>query len=410
MKKYRIYALIHGQTLPQGEIFGCEIKKMGFKEQSKRKFSPIQSVFSENEMTKHYKTYVTSLPYVDPVRIKSEYVIICDIEEDKPNAALGGAIKRIDRIVRFLSLTQLEDVKRKFGRNRGSFQPYVYQVNKIYSLDKVGDESVVDYKLESGHMYLPDRPEQTEWGDPGTEKFLKEAYNFHDKILERALKYLYRSSIGYFVLDSKEKIALDHFKSIEIIVNFLGKKRVSGKKTTFNEKLEDVATKIRITDKEKGRIKNFSDERSKYGDVAHPSRFDEVERYPNQFPTPSNTRYSGGTFDSVAPSVLLKYYQYIKGIYVVDIDDPSDRKDSGSNKGKFTKVYEISFSGPTYLNHLIFYSSEKDKQKLTRELKSAFIKKFRLTEESIAEMRILPGKEGVTHQGRRFKIRVIPET
>jgi len=259
-------------------------------------------------------------------------------------------------------------------------------------------------------MYLPDRPEQTEWRCPGTEKFLKEVYNFHDKTLERALKYLYRSSIGYFVLDSKEKISLDHFKSIEIIINSLGKKRINGKKTTFKQKLEDVATKIGITKEEKDRIKNFSDERSKYGDVAHPSRFDEAERYPNQFPIPSNTRYSGGGFDSIAPSILLKYYYYIKGVYIVDIDEPSDRIGSGSNKGKFTKVYQISFSEPVYLNHLVFYSSVKNKQKLARELKKAFVKKFKLTEDSIAEIRIMPGKEGIAHQGRRIKIRVAPKT
>ena len=81
MNKYRIYALIHGQTLPQGEIFGCEIRKMSFREQSKRGFSPIQAVFSEDEMTNHHKTYVTSLLYVDPIRIKSKYIIIHDTEK-----------------------------------------------------------------------------------------------------------------------------------------------------------------------------------------------------------------------------------------------------------------------------------------------------------------------------------------
>ena len=251
MSKYRIYALIHGQTLPQGEIFECEIKKMDFKEQSKRKFSPIQSVFSENEMTEYHKTYVTSLRYVDPIRIKSEYVIICDIEEDKPGDALGGAIKRIDRIMRFLSLACLEDVKRKFGRNRGSFEPYIYQVNKIYLLDEDDNESEVEYKLESGHMYLPDRPEQTKWRDSGTGKFLEEIYNFHNETFERALKYLYRSSVGYLVLDSKEKIALDHFKSIEIIVDSLSKKQ------NFKQRLSETASKIGITSKEQKRIEDF---------------------------------------------------------------------------------------------------------------------------------------------------------
>lgn len=405
MAKYRVYALIHGQVLPVGNLFNCDIKKMSFAEQKRREFSPIQSGFSENEMTKYYKTYVTSLRYVDPVRIKSEYVIICDIEEDKPGDALGGAIKTIDRIARFLSLACLEDVKRKFGRNRGSFEPYVYQVNKIYLLDEDGNESEVEYKLESGHMYLPNRPEQTKWRDSGTGKFLEKIYNFHDETFERALKYLYRSSVGYFVLDSKEKIALDHFKSIEIIVNSLGKKRINGKKTTFKEKLEDTAVKIGITHDEKRRIKDFQDDRSKYGDIAHPSPFDEVERYPNQFPVPSNTRYSGGSFDSIAPSVLLKYYQYIKGVFIVDVDEPTDRNDSSSKEGEFNQVYEISFLGPTHRNHLVFYSSEKNKQKLTQDLKNAFIKKLGLTEDSIAEMRIMPDKKGF-FRGRRFKIRV----
>ncbi len=403
MSKYRIYALIHGQTLPQGEIFECEIKKMDFKEQSKRKFSPIQSVFSENEMTEYHKTYVTSLRYVDPIRIKSEYVIICDIEEDKPGDALGGAIKRIDRIMRFLSLACLEDVKRKFGRNRGSFEPYIYQVNKIYLLDEDDNESEVEYKLESGHMYLPDRPEQTKWRDSGTGKFLEEIYNFHDETFERALKYLYRSSVGYLVLDSKEKIALDHFKSIEIIVDSLSKKQ------NFKQRLSETASKIGITSKEQKRIEDFWNYRSKYGDIAHPSLFDEVERYPNQFPIPSNARYPGGSFDSIAPSVLLKYYQYIKGVFVVDIDEPSGRNGSSSKEGKFSQVYEISFLGPTYRNHLVFYSSEKNKQKLTRDLKNAFIKKFGLTEDSIAEMRIMPGKKGVL-RNRRFKIRICTTT
>jgi len=318
MSKYRIYALIHGETLPEGKMFECEIKKISFEEQERRKFSPIQSVFSEGEDVDYYKTYVTSLRYIDPVRIKSEYVIICDIEENKPGDALGGAIKTIDRITRFLSLASLEDVKRKFGRNRGSYEPYVYQVNKIYLLDGNGKESDVDYKLESGHMYLPNRPEQTEWRDSGTNQFLDEIYNFHDETLERALKYLYRSSIGYLVLDSKEKIALDHFKSIEIIVDSLSNK------DTFKKRLKEVGSKIGITPEEEKRIVDFHDERSKYGDVAHPSPFDEVERYPNQFPIPSNVRYSGGGFDSIAASIILKYFQYIKGIFIIEIDEPSN--------------------------------------------------------------------------------------
>jgi|SRR3989344_3198278 len=407
MSKYRIYALIHGETLPEGKMFECEIKKINFEEQERRKFSPIQSVFSEGEDVDYYKTYVTSLRYIDPVQIKSEYVIICDIEEDKPGDALGGAIKTIDRITRFLSLACLEDVKRKFGRNRGSFEPYVYQVNKIYLLGKNAKESDVDYELESGHMYLPNRPEQTEWRDSGTNQFLDEIYNFHDETFERALKYLYRSSIGYLVLDSKEKIALDHFKSIEIIINSLGKKRINKKRTTFNERLEDVTTRIGITPEEKKRIEDFWDDRSKYGDIAHPSLFDEVERYPNQFPIPSNARYSGGGFDSIAPSILLKYYQYIKGVFIIDINEPSEQ--GSAKEGEFCMVYEMSIWGVTHHNRLIFYSSEKNKQKLVKDLKKAFGQEYKLDQDLIVEAEILPGKKGMFRE-RRIKLRICTTT
>lgn len=395
MSKYRIYALIHGETLPEGKIFECEIKKMSFSDQRKRKFAPIQSVFSENEMTEYHKTYATSLRYVDPIRIKSEYVIIFDIEEDKPGDALGGAIKTIDRIARFLSLACLEDVKRKFGRNRGSFEPYVYQVNKIYLLDDDGNELEVEYKLESGHMYLPDRPEQAEWRDSGTGKFLEEIYNFHDGTLERALKYLYRSSIGYLVLDSKEKIALDHFKSIEVVINSLSNKR------KFKERLAEAVSKIGITPKEQKQIEDFWDYRSKYGDVAHPSPFDEVERYPNQFPVPSNVRYPGGSFDSIAPSVLLKYYQHIKGVFIVDIDAPSDH---GGTEGNFSKIYEISFLGPTHRNHLVYHTVETDKHKLFKNLKKAFAQEYKIPKSKIIKAEILPGK---TRLFRRRSIKLI---
>ena len=276
-------------------------------------------------------------------------------------------------------------------------------------LDDKNVETEVHYKHESGHIYLPNRPEQTEWRDPGTGEFLEAIYNFHDETFERALKYLYRSSIGYLVLDSREKMALDHFKSIEIIVNSLGKKRINNKYTSFKEKLDDVASKIGIAPQEKKRIQDFWDDRSKYGDIAHPSPFDETERYPNQFPLPSNTRYSGGGFDSIAPSILLKYYQYVKGIFIVDVEDPIDHNELNYNEGDFCRVYEISHWGSTYRNHLVYYTAEKDKHKLIQNLKKAFANEFSIKEESIVETEILPNKKRL-YRERRIKLRVCMTT
>src|SRR3989344_647353 len=125
MSKYRIYALIIGEIITQGKFFDCEIRKMTFAEQKKRKFSPIQSVFSEMRDTKYYKTYATSLPYIDPIRIKSKYVIVCDLSERETKAALGGGIRIIDRLCRFLSLVYVEDAKRKFNRESFGLLPYL---------------------------------------------------------------------------------------------------------------------------------------------------------------------------------------------------------------------------------------------------------------------------------------------
>ncbi len=396
MQSYRIYALILGQTLKIGDVFECVIGKMSFDEQVERTFAPIQSIYSDNELTNFHKTYVSYLRYIDPIKIKSEYVIYCNIEEESVNAALGGAIKIIDRVVRYLSLACLEDVNNKFGRDRGSFLPYVYQVNRIYEINAAEEESPIDFHLESGHIYLPNRPEQIKWMDNNTDKFLDDIYNFPNDILERSLKYLYRSSIGHLLLDSAEKRALDHFKSIEIIINSLSKKY------KFKEKLKDAAIKINISDAEIKRIEDFWDQRSTYGDIAHPSSFDQVERYPNQFPLPSNGFGYGGTFDSIAPNIILKYFNYIRGIFHVTIDEPGKY----GQEGEIIKVYQQTMRGSSHLNNLVFITSEKNKAKLLNLLKKAFIKEYGLKDDQVLDIQILPTKDRISGN-RTIELRIV---
>jgi len=398
---YRIYALIHGQTLEEGEISKCFIKRMTFEEQTKRNFSPIKSVFSDSDVSNFHKTYVTSLPYVDPIKIKSEYVIYFDIEEGDVRSALGGAIRAIDRVARFLSLANLKDVKQKYGENRGSFEPYIYQVNKIYLLDKNEEKEDVDFQLESGHIYLPDRPERNQWMSELTESFLNESLGYRDEVFERALKYLYRASIGYLIFDSEEKRALDHFKSIEIIVNSLGVKRINKKKTTFIQRLDDVASKIGIKKKERDVIKRFWDERSTFGDVAHPANYDRSETYPNQFPLPGNTWYTGSSFDNVSPSILLKYYKYKKSIYTIEVFDP----EKNNVEGSFCEIYEISQFGPISRNQLHYYTIENNKTKLIQNLKKGFAEEYNLSTKNIIETKILPKTQEVIGK-KKIRIRI----
>src|SRR3989338_6066276 len=372
--KFRIYALVHGPILPIGKLFNLEIKKMTFEEQSKKSFSPIQSVFSEREGM-DYKTYVTSLPYIDPVYIKSEHIIICDIEECDENSALGAAINQFDKLCRFLSITNLKDAREKFHNKLGCLLPYVYQVNKIYSLNSSGNEAEVNFKLESGTIYLPDRPEANQWRTGDTEEFLNEIYNFHDEILKRALKYLYRSSIGYLVLDSPEKVALDHFKSIEIIINSLSNKKY------FKDKLNEAGEKIGLTQEEQGKIVKFWEYRSDYGDIAHFSECDQVE-YSNQFPIPSNVNYPWAFLSSVAGDVCLKYFQYKRNLFLIEIEKSVDFVDNSDNRKKIDGVlWEVNPQWES--NHFLFHTSEQNKRILKQKVKMVFANKYNIGENNI---------------------------
>jgi len=376
---YRIYALVIGEVLKPGKLFDCEIKKVSFEEQKQRSFSPIQSIFSENDLTNYYKTYASSLRYVDPVLIKSEYVIICDIEESDINAALGGSIRRIDKICRFLTLAYGKDFLNHTQRN-SILEPYLYQVNKIYALDVKGNESDLEFKLESGNMYLPNRPELSEWRHKDTQQFLEDIFNFHDEILERAVKYLYRSSIGNFVKDSPEKIVLDHFKSMEIIIDSLSNKK------DFKNRVDEVAKIIFLTDLEKEKIKKLWDDRSKYSDTAHPSQYDQTERYPNQFPLPDNVSFSYFFNDSITVDVCFKYFLYKKNLFLVDIERPF----SGTEEN-FGTVNAYSNS-----NHLYFETSEKNKIELKKKIKEKFVKEFNIKESDIIEIMFGQGVKTAT--------------
>lgn len=373
---YRIYALVIGQVLKAENLFNCSVQKISFKEQDKRSFSPIQSVFSDDESTKNFKTYASTLRYVDPILIKSEYALVYDINERDVKSALGGAIRYFDKICRFLTFAYGRDFL-SFTKQRSILQPYLYQVNKIYSIDSNGKESDLEFKLESGNMYLPNRPELDGWRHRDTKKFLEEAFNFHDEVLERSIKYLYRSSIGSFVKDSPEKIVLDHFKSMEVIIDSLATDK------HFKDRLDNAAVKIRLSQEEVEKIKTLWDNRSKYSDTAHPSPYDQTERYPNQFPLPSNTTFSYPHNDSIAIDVCLKYFFYKKNLFIIDIHN------SDSNVRETLGEVNTQWES----NHLYFETSERNKEKLRLKIKESFIKEFNLRESDIDELLLGEGKK-----------------
>ncbi len=379
MPIYRIYALIHGQVLYEGEIFDCRIKKMNFEEQKLRRFSPIKGKFSEDDG--FHKTYVTLLPYIDPIKIKSEYVVMCDLEENRPDEAIGGVVRRIDKLCRFLTIANMQDVKSTYGEKFGNVEPYIYQINKIYLLTPNGKERQVRFQLRGGFTYLPDRPESNEWRHVGTKQFLGDIFNFQDETLQRSIRYLYRSAIGPFILDSQEKIALDHIKSIEIIIESL-----SSEDKSFQDRLDEAGSKIGLTDEEKSRIIELWGYRSTYGDIAHPSKYDQSERYPNQFPLPSSVDYPS-FMDSIAGKVLLKYFHYKRRVYLIEISDRFISEDGDI-------LHEVNPSLES--NRLLFETKEKRKTLLEQKIKKAFVDKYGITTKDIEDIKFGQDKKEIT--------------
>jgi hypothetical protein len=200
--------------------------------------------------------------------------------------------------------------------------------------------------------------------DSGSAQLLEDLYEMHDDNLERALKYLYRSSIGHFVLDSPEKIALDHAKAIEIILGAVSNEG------SFDQKIQEAKQKLGLTDEDVESLKELWQVRSEYGDIAHPSRFDQAERYPNQFPLPSNSATHPMPSLSIAANVCLKYFRYRRRLFYIDMAEPhtytSASGERKSSEGRFAVV-----NGHIETNHLSFYA-KCNKQQLIPKLKAAF--------------------------------------
>lgn len=357
MNKYRVYALIHGQTLPIGKIDDCEIKQMDFNEQLIRNFSPIKYEFPLKE---EYETYMTSVPFVDPVKMYSKHVIIYDIEEYDYCAALGGAIRKFDKICASLFISGVRDIHLKHKLYSG--EPYLYQINKVYLIDDKNQECDIEIDLKSNHIYLPNRPERSEWLNEDTGDFLNKIYDFKDPIFKKALKYLYSSAIGHYKLNNHEKIALDHFKSIELIVNCLSSKK------SFKERVGEAGPELDLNEDEIKKIKKYWDDRSN-GDIAHSTYHDPVSFYPNQFPEPTGMQYNWSFSDSLARKILLKYFNFRNRFFLIDIEEP------------FNQTKNLSFGinkGNGECNHLFFQTNTKQKNMLINEVKNKLIEIFGL--------------------------------
>ena len=371
--KFRIYALIHGQTLPLVEVAECHIREMSFEEQEARGFAPLQYTFTS---VKEYETYATSLPFVDPMKLRTKYVLVYDIQERDLKGALGGAARKFDYICSRLLLANLEDVKVKTQGKFYSGETYLYQIAKVYSIGDNDNENEVELDLKSGHIFLPNRPDRNEWQVPETQTFLTELLGFKDPVFNKALKYLYGSSVGHYHLESHEKIALDHFKSIELIIGCLSSKE------NFKDRVDEVATPLQLSSEQIEEIKKCWDQRSN-GDIAHSTHHDPSAFYPNQFPLPTGVEYSYAFLSNTAKVVLLNYFSLRRRYFHVDIEKPHEPVDHLSL---------IAVNPQSQCNQLLFETLTNDKKAVLRELKKKFSDAFQI-DESDLEVEYLHSKQ-----------------
>ncbi len=371
--RFRIYALIHGQTIPIGEVAGCRIQEMSFEEQEERGFSPLQYTFSS---IKEYETYATSLPFVDPMKLRTKHVLIYDIQERDVKGAIGGSVRKFDYICSRLLLANLEDVKLKTEGKFYSGETYLYQIAKIYSLDDNDIESEIALDLQSGHIFLPNRPDRNDWQVPETGAFLTELLEFKDPVFNKALKYLYGSSVGHYRLESDEKIALNHFKSIELIINGLS----SGE--NFKDRVDEASVPLQLNPEQIEEIKKCWDQRSN-GDVAHSTHQDSSAFYPNQFLLPTRVEYTYAFLSNTAKVVLLNYFSLRRRYFHIDIEEPSDPSDHLSL---------IAVNPQSQCNQLVFETVTKDKKMILKELKKKFSDSFKV-DQSDLEVEYLHSKK-----------------
>ena len=355
--KFRVYALIHGQTLPIGKFKECEIRTMSFEEQCIRNFSPIEYKFAPKA---EYETYVTSLPYVDPIKMYSKHVIFYDIEESDYKEALGGAYKKFDKVCSSLFIAGVRDVQLKHKLYSGS--TYIHQISRVYLVDEDDIEHPIDYDLQTGHLYLPNRPERSEWFNDDTGNFLEKIYDFNDPVFQKSLRYLYDSTTGAYKLNSYEKVALDHFKSIELIINCFSSKK------NFKDRVDEASLQLDLGADEITQIKRYWDDRSN-GDIAHSTHHDTTGFFPNQFPIPKGMTYNWSFADSLAKKILLKYFDFRSRFFIVDIEVPFNEK-----RNLTLGVVD----GANECNHLFFQTTTKQRNLLLNELRAKLIEVFDL--------------------------------
>jgi len=222
MKKYKVYAKILGHVLPEEklEIGDCKIEKMSYREQKERNFQPLRG-WKVREFNMNYMTF----PRGSDFRImRSNFVISTIIDTGGSNEALGFAEDIFDKIIGVFMLYMNYWWLERYPRSKNRFSGYDYQICKLYEIVNDKEIEVKDLGPISSSSSMCRYPEFKELTND-FEKITDQYLSCKDEIFERSLEYFVDGIRGINLFLPEEKIFLDLFKSIELIIKGLKIKR-----------------------------------------------------------------------------------------------------------------------------------------------------------------------------------------
>lgn len=379
MNKYKIYAKILGNVLPNQifEIGNCKIEKMSYREQRKRKFRPLQGwtsvETSTGEQKKKIKYYLQFPNGADFRIMKSDFVISTVLNCSDDNEAIGLAEIEFNTLIGSLMLYMRTWWPQKFPKDTNRFSGYDFQICKVYKIIGEKEIEIKDPKPISTSSSMCSNPSFSEPLDPKT---LQSYLGCRNEVFGKALKYFTNGVRGFSFNLPEEKIFLDLFKSIELVINSF-----KTRSRKFKQKLKSVASKLDLTEDEKNKIIEFWTIRSK-GDFAHARKRQISLSLPPQYPISSdcNLFINYDELIQINQKVIVNYFNFIKDRYIISIKKP----ESGEGYNNLNHVIE-SFPLVTRWDngYFEFKTEEKDKHKLTNMLKNKMSEYLKVSKKNI---------------------------
>jgi hypothetical protein len=316
---YRIYATILGYTLPKkpktvkykesvfGPVTEVSIARMSYKEQRRRKFKPIRIPIFD---TDNYRTYLT-YPFGSDFKVlRSPYIIKVDIDTYGINSAIGAAINVFDRVVGSLALNASILFLNKYKKYL-LYQKYDYQIVKIYQIDNNKEVEPTEELRVSGWISMPNWPQKNITFDELNPELLKSTLEIRDSVFRKSFKYLVDGKKSFTSNEPVEVSFLNWMKAVELIVNeFQGR--------SFRKKLRTVKKILKLSEDDIQEMVKAWDVRA-HGDFAHARRSSHSLSLPPQYPTPREHDFIPFNLDSIATTLLVRYFELIDNSITIKV-------------------------------------------------------------------------------------------